>query len=675
MQMIEKILRASIKTKLMLSVLGISLICIFITVTISYNSSKASLQDMAFNQLEAMSGISTSRVTDHFNRSKTFTKLLAADRLTEGLFLAYEGAFFGSGYTIGKDQELKSSSFANLDKVYGEKTSHLVNSYGLANYFLVNMNGQVVYSARPYEHGYMAGKNITNGELKTTKLASCVADAKKSGGGNVFFADYEYLPHFQNAMTFFCVSVFAEFPHLSEGINKGDFLGVLVGEIDTNKLTSFLSAREGMGETGQTYLIGHDSLLRSDFYLGKEKFNIKNSHEKNVKIENTVITDVMKTNKSQIVTMIDPLGEEVLSMVAPVTFEGNTWVLVSQKQTKEVFAPVRGLLLKVFGYSILILAGVSLLGIYFSKILLSPILKATETLSDVYSELNTDSSHLLKSAAVLNDSSKDQSVNLQTTVQAVQEISSTIEQNTSNARNSENLAQESLKTAEKGRTVIGRMKDSMEEINHGNNEILQQVDDSNKRIQEILSMIAEIESKTQMINDIVFQTKLLSFNASVEAARAGEHGKGFSVVAEEIGNLATSSGNSAREIFDLLSETINKVESIVQDTTKKIEVASRFGREKVQSGQETAEACAKVFDDIVNSFNQVSVLVSEISAASHEQNEGMSEINKAMVRLNAGTDKTTEIASESSEAAEKLESRAKLLGEVVQKINLVIHGS
>lgn len=675
MQMIDKILRAPIKTKLIFSVLGISLICIVVTVSISYSSSKSSLKDMAINQLQAMSGISTIRVTDHLNRSKTFTRLLASDRLTEGLFLAYEGAFFGSGYAIGKDQELKSDSFKSLDKIYGEKTNEQVKSYGLANYLLVNINGQIVYSAKNYEHSYFGGRNISNGELKSTKLAQCVNDAKKSGGNQVFYADYEFYPQFKQTMTFFCVNVFAEFPHLSEGINKGDLLGILVSEIDTQRLTQFLSAREGMGETGQTYLIGTDGLLRSDFYLGKEKFNIINSHQNKLKIENENFSEVVKTKKEQVVTITDPRGEEVLSVLAPVEFEGQTWIIVSQKQTQEVFAPVKSLLMKVFGYSILILIAVGAMGVYFSNILMAPIIKATETLSEVCNDLNLDSNHLSKSASVLNDSSKDQSMNLQTTVQAVQEISSTIEQNTSNARNSEDLAQLSLKTAETGRTVIGRMKGSMEEINNGNRDILQQVDESNKQIQEILGMIAEIESKTQMINDIVFQTKLLSFNASVEAARAGEHGKGFSVVAEEIGNLATSSGNSAKEIFDLLTETISKVEYIVKETSQKIEVASRLGREKVRGGQETAEECSRVFDEIVKSFNKVSSMVSEISAASHEQNQGMSEINKAMERLNAGTDKTTEIASESNEAAEKLESRAKLLGEVVQNINLVIHGS
>jgi methyl-accepting chemotaxis protein len=383
---------------------------------------------------------------------------------------------------------------------------------------------------------------------------------------------------------------------------------------------------------------------------------------------------VLNEKKEITSNLNDPNGNNVLSAMAPVQIEGKTWVLVSEKQNSEILEPVRELLKQVFLYASIVLLGVVFVGIALSKKLLSPIIMASETLVQVCNSLNTDSNHLTQSASTLAESSKDQANNLQTTVQAVHEISSTIEQNTNNAKNSEALAKHSLEAAEKGREVITQMMQSMSDINSGNQEILLQVEDSNKQINEILVMISEIGNKTKLINDIVFQTKLLSFNASVEAARAGENGKGFAVVAEEIGNLAQSSGNSAKEISDLLSVSITKVESIIRDTTQKIGNVSTLGRERVKTGQETAKKCSESFDEIVKSFNQVAVLVSEISHASNEQNLGMSEINEAMIRLNAGTDKSTQIASDSSEAATKLESRAKTLEEVVQNIQEVIHG-
>lgn len=99
---------------------------------------------------------------------------------------------------------------------------------------------------------------------------------------------------------------------------------------------------------------------------------------------------------------------------------------------------------------------------------------------------------------------------------------------------------------------------SITEISESNDRIMSQVADGNRKISEIVQVISEIGNKTKVINDIVFQTKLLSFNASVEAARAGEHGKGFAVVAEEVGNLAQMSGNAAKEISDMLNGSVSR---------------------------------------------------------------------------------------------------------------------
>jgi methyl-accepting chemotaxis protein len=90
---------------------------------------------------------------------------------------------------------------------------------------------------------------------------------------------------------------------------------------------------------------------------------------------------------------------------------------------------------------------------------------------------------------------------------------------------------------------------------------------TNENMADIVKSIAEIKTKTNVINDIVFQTKLLSFNASVEAARAGEHGKGFAVVAEEVGALAAMSGNASKEIAQLLDGSLSRV-TVLADETK-----------------------------------------------------------------------------------------------------------
>ena len=676
MSLLERLNKTSIKMKMIIAVLSIASICIAITLFVSYTSSREALKKQAIDQLNSIQSISKKRVRDFFGRTHTFAKLLGNDRLTEGLFLSYESAYMAAGNQSGKDVVIKEGTYKKLNEIYQTKTSEILKSYNLANYLLVSIQGQIIYSAKDDSHGYFMGRSLTGGELKDSKLAECVSSAQKSKSTDIYYADYSFYPQFNKTMAFYCVNSYAEFPHLSEGINKGDLMGTVVIEVDTAAVTQFLSAREGMGETGQAYLIGPDHLLRSDFYINKEKYNIVTSHKNKLQLKTIKeIDEVFKDKKEHSIETINELGFKVLSSIAPVEVEGKTWAVVVEKQSTEVYQPIADLLKKVFLFSAVILALTFFIVIFITKKLLAPIIESAETLASVCHSLNSDSNFLSQNAQTLNSSAKDQSNDLATTVQAVHEISATIEQNTSNAKNSEELAKHSLDTAERGRLVIQQMIESMKEINQGNQDIILQVEDSNKKINEILGMISEIGNKTKMINDIVFQTKLLSFNASVEAARAGENGKGFAVVAEEVGNLATSSGNSAKEIGELLTESIERVETIVKETASKIETVSHLGRERVKTGQETAVKCSEVFDEIVKSFNQVASMVSEISMASNEQNQGMNGINEAMARLNMGTDKSTQIASESSQAASKLENQAKTLEEVVQNIQQVIHGT
>ena len=676
MSLLERLNKTSIKLKMIIAVLSIASICIAITLFVSYTSSREALKKQAIDQLNSIQSISRKRVDDFFGRTHTFAKLLGNDRLTEGLFLSYESAYMAAGNQTGQDIVIKEGTYKKLDEIYHSKTAEILKSYNLANYLLVSIQGQILYSAKGDAHGYFMGRSLTGGELKDSELAKCVSNAQKSKTTDIFYSDYSFYPQFNKTMAFYCVNSYAEFAHLSEGINKGDLMGTVVIEVDTAAVTQFLSAREGMGETGQAYLIGPDHLLRSDFYINKEKFNIVSSHKNKVQLKSIKEVDnVFKDNKEISLEAVNELGHKVLTSIAPIEVEGKTWAVVVEKQATEVYKPIADLLKKVFLFSAIVLAITFFLVIFITKKLLAPIITSAETLASVCQALNSDSNFLSQNAQTLNSSAKDQSTDLATTVQAVHEISATIEQNTSNAKNSEELAKHSLDTAERGRQVIQQMIESMKEINQGNQDIILQVEDSNKKINEILGMISEIGNKTKMINDIVFQTKLLSFNASVEAARAGENGKGFAVVAEEVGNLATSSGNSAKEIGELLTESIERVESIVKETASKIETVSHLGRERVRTGQETAIKCSEVFDEIVKSFNQVASMVSEISMASNEQNQGMSGINEAMARLNVGTDKSTQIASESSQAANKLENQAKTLEEVVQNIQQVIHGT
>jgi methyl-accepting chemotaxis protein len=197
---------------------------------------------------------------------------------------------------------------------------------------------------------------------------------------------------------------------------------------------------------------------------------------------------------------------------------------------------------------------------------------------------------------------------------------------------------------------------------------------SNAQTAEIVDVITEIGNKTKVINDIVFQTKLLSFNASVEAARAGDHGKGFAVVAEEVGNLAQMSGNAAREISGMLEGSVQKVNGIVQETKTNVEKLLTVSKDRVESGTRVAQDCGKILAEIVENVDSVTKMVTAISTACEEQSKGIQEITNAMGQLDQVTQENASASEEASSSAEELSAQAESMNEVVQVLVTTIKG-
>ncbi len=325
---------------------------------------------------------------------------------------------------------------------------------------------------------------------------------------------------------------------------------------------------------------------------------------------------------------------------------------------------------------------VSLIGILFSLVVAYIFAVATtKTMNEIVQNLNGSAenvsaaaSQIASSSEQLSQATTEQAASLQETSSSIEEINSMITSNTENAKQSERSASLSLETAEKGKETVEKMISAIEQINLSNEQIMQQIDQSNKEMENIVLVINEIGTKTKVINDIVFQTKLLSFNASVEAARAGEMGKGFAVVAEEVGNLAAMSGSAAVEISKMLEASVEKVQSIVKNSKDKMGKLVTEGKNSVESGNEIAVECGKALNEIVNSVAVVTKSVGEISVASQEQAQGVQEITKAISQLDQVTQENTAGAAESANAAENLSVQAVRLQELVQNLVVTMEG-
>lgn len=328
------------------------------------------------------------------------------------------------------------------------------------------------------------------------------------------------------------------------------------------------------------------------------------------------------------------------------------------------------------------LVGFIILGSIISLVLSAFVVrKVVEQISGVADRLaksglqvTSASQQIARTSEELSEATTEQASALEETAASIEEMSAMANQNLDNSKKTADTTLLSKQSAERGKAVVTEVIQSMDEIQKSNQNIMDQINYSNQQISEIVKVIQEIGEKTKVIDDIVFQTKLLSFNASVEAARAGEHGKGFAVVAEEVGNLAQMSGNAAKEITTLLDGSIDRVESIVNETKTKVEALIQDGKGKIQTGTQVAHRCSEMLEDIVGNVSSVSQMANEITVASQEQAAGVREITTAMNQLDQVTQKNASTCQESASAASGLSDEAKTLKEAVENLVAVIHG-
>ena len=226
--------------------------------------------------------------------------------------------------------------------------------------------------------------------------------------------------------------------------------------------------------------------------------------------------------------------------------------------------------------------------------------------------------------ANLSQRTEEQSSSLEETASSMEEMTSTVKQNADNAGQANQLAIAARDQAEKGGTVTTKAVRAMAEIN-----------DSSRKIADIIGVIDEI----------AFQTNLLALNAAVEAARAGEQGRGFAVVASEVRSLAGRSATAAKEIKDLIQDSVRKV----QDGSLLV----------TQSGQ--------TLEQIVSSIKKVSDIVAEIAAASREQSAGIEQVNRAIMQMDELTQQNAALVEQATAASQGMADQSRELNEMMAR--------
>jgi methyl-accepting chemotaxis protein len=362
---------------------------------------------------------------------------------------------------------------------------------------------------------------------------------------------------------------------------------------------------------------------------------------------------------------IDPLNQQTLALI-------NKLVDMQQANAKEVMdgsvSSDRSLMMMLFGLgAVAVVLGIacaavitgSITGPLAGAVEVAQKVAAGELTSLVHVEGKDETSELLQALKDMNDSlsktvgdvrngtemistasqeiasgnadlsarTESQASSLEETASSMEELTSTVKQNADNARQANQLAVSASSVAEKGGTVVSQVVETMGSIKA-----------SSSKIVDIIGVI----------DGIAFQTNILALNAAVEAARAGEQGRGFAVVASEVRNLAQRSAGAAKEIKELIGDSVNKVDA----------------------GSKLVDEAGQTMDLIVTSIRQVADIMGEITAATQEQSNGIEEVNQAITQMDEMTQQNAALVEQAAAAAESMQEQAQMLAQAVSIFKL-----
>lgn len=302
----------------------------------------------------------------------------------------------------------------------------------------------------------------------------------------------------------------------------------------------------------------------------------------------------------------------------------------------------------------------------------SPLDKILIELKNNSSSLSLQSKDLSDSATDMSSSSNSQSSALHQSASALEQIKSISDKTEGNVKILENLTLIGKEKVQYGVEKFTDLATVNEKLNQQIKIFIETVEKTNAEFSQTSNIVKEIIDKTKIINDIVFQTKLLSFNASVEAARAGEAGKGFAVVAEEIGNLANMSGQASKEISEILSQSQQSVERSVHDSTASLAQLIQVTDHILNEAESNVNTGRTSLDEIQTSYEDLFNTIHEIVRAIREQSLGISEINSAINTLNTESHKSIKLAYENSDISKNVGNSANQILEISHDLRKII---
>ena len=530
---------------------------------------------------------------------------------------------FASGMISEKEAKQKAEDFLLSQKI------------GKSGYvYVLSREGKILL----HPEKKLVGRDLTRHKFIRDQISS---------GSSKFF-EYKWKNPGEQAERYKCLAqeIFEPWGWIISASGYKEELALMIKEEIEPSIRQIIMNKK-IGETGYVYVLGGKNETRGHYIVsfngkrdGENIWNSKDS-EGNLFIQ-SIVEKALSLTPARIATERYPwknaTDKEARIKIAKIAYYRPwDWVIGAGAYEDEIEATAlhlgesfQSMLIAVALVCLLLVLVGSGLSLILAKSITKPLENIIKGLGNSYKHLSVTSDKIATSGYDLAKHSSEQAAALEETSSSMEEIAAMIKQNSSSAGRADNLMREAGAEIKNTNCSIAELTTSMEEIKSASHET--------QRI-------------VKTIDDIAFQTNLLALNAAVEAARAGEAGAGFSVVADEVRNLAMRAANAAMNTSNLIEGTVRKV----------------------QDGGDIVGRTGGVFEKMTHNMAIVEQLVSEIAAGSFEQAQGIDQMDHAVAEMNKGVQQVAEGAEENATVAEEMKCHAEQLngffGELVTLVS------